>query len=325
MKKTIHSMIYMLIISAVLLLTGCDMINLFNLGTDDFDYGDTFAVKLEETLYENHSVSVTFEECELADNTVREDSLLYHSRTQFALSILGRDTSLVFEAGSSYFSRDLFGMEPGYIFIFRVDSLKQETGHFTAYCVLDRVDEQSMVDKPNIYLYPRDTTILSVDLNFPKGGSVVKSDPAYPYAWQDISVAPDGTINGKYKFLFYEAEVDARWQYRRGWVIKQKELPQFFRNTLRVYGLNQQEIEDFMDYWLERLSGFPVYTVYPQLACNIDQLIELNVSQEPESILRLYYIFKKGKTPFWKLGTPKMTHFQRRGFSVVEWGGSLLK
>lgn len=304
------------------LLNACDI---FNLGADDFDYGDTFAVKSGETLYENDRVSVTFESCELISNSASEDSLLYYSRTEFNFSILGQDTALVFDYGRTYFSQQLFGMEAGYIYTFRIDSLKQEAGHFTAYCVLNRVDEQSMVDKPNIYLYPQDTTILSVGLAFPKGGSVVKSDPVYPYAWQDISVAPDGTINGKHQFLFYEAEVDARWQYRRGWVIKQKELPQFFRNTLRVYGLNQQEIEDFMEYWLERLSGSPVYTVYPQVACNIDQLIELNISQDPDSILRLYYIFKEGKTPFWKLRTPKMTHFQRKGFSVVEWGGSLIK
>ena len=69
------------------------------------------------------------------------------------------------------------------------------------------------VDKPNIYLYPNSNIDLCVELNFPKGGRVVKSIPAIDNNSWCVHVDPTGKIDNNYHknnkkllFLWYTAK-----------------------------------------------------------------------------------------------------------------------
>jgi len=175
------------------------------------------------------------------------------------------------------------------------------------------------VKKPNIYLYPEENCRLSVSLGFPQGGDVVVSDPAYPQAWQDITVTPNGRINGMYDYLFYEASVPDLWQVEQGWVVSREDLSGFFFENLSAYGFNGREIDDFLEYWIPRLKGSPNYAIYPQHTSYIDDVITLTISKTPDSVLRLFYVIKEvseEKT----LPEPVIPDFDRVGFTVTEWG-----
>ncbi|MFW6022050.1 MAG: dockerin type I repeat-containing protein [Halanaerobiaceae bacterium] len=181
-------------------------------------------------------------------------------------------------------------------------------------------------DKPNIYLYPEEEVILDVELDFHNGGSIVKSIPEYGDGWHDIVVEPDGTINGKYSFLFYEGVNLDFSQYEYGWVVEYGNLEEFFRNNLEDYGFRGQEIEDFIEYWVEEehLSDENnYYAIYPQLADEIEEEIVLNISQKPDSILRLIYTFVGLDDPDISIKEPEIEPFDREGFVVTEWGGIL--
>ena len=61
--------------------------------------------------------------------------------------------------------------------------------------------------KPNLYLYPEKKTKMTVSMEFPHGGKVIESIPAYPEKWDMIKVKPNGKIDKKYDYLFYECEI----------------------------------------------------------------------------------------------------------------------
>ncbi len=182
-------------------------------------------------------------------------------------------------------------------------------------------DEPTPVKKPNVYIYPQEKTTMSVKINFPKGGEIIKSIPDYGKGW-NITVDTNGLIDNLYDYLFYESIQPDIWQYNEGWIIRKTDLKDFFNNNLSDYGFFGQEIQDFIDYWIPRLTGSEFYAIYPQNKMIIEDVIKLSFSKEPDNLLRLFYVIQEvTKMPHSKLTEPKVDKlFQRKEFFVVEWG-----
>jgi len=177
------------------------------------------------------------------------------------------------------------------------------------------------VYKPNIYIYPEEKSQLIVNLHFPLGGMIVKSIPEYGKGW-NISVDTNGLINGKYNYLFYESKQPYVWQENEGWIIKRSDLKKFFTENMNSYGFRGNEIMDFTDYWIPRLSGSELYAIYPQDASIINNVIKLKFSKETDDMLRLFYVIKEVNIMNNKvLEQPKDAKlFERNGYFVTEWG-----
>ena len=182
------------------------------------------------------------------------------------------------------------------------------------------IDDDLLIDrKPNLYLYPEKKTKMTVTMDFPHGGKVIHSDPLYPVDWKNIKVKPDGTINKKFDFLFYECEIPDFWQYVEGWVVKQEELPEFFENNLKAYGFNDAEIEDFIDWWIPDLTESPYYEIFPQYTEMVNQVIKLHISPRPDKIMRLHYVIREFYMNYF-LPVPDIPDFEAEGFVAREWG-----
>jgi len=178
---------------------------------------------------------------------------------------------------------------------------------------------QVVVKKPNIYLYPTSARMLSVTLEFPLGGSVIQSVPLYSNGW-NISVEPSGKINKVYDYLFYESKNPDAYQYDSGWIVGSDKLESFFSNNLLQAGFNEREKDDFIEYWIPRLTDYPYYIVYPQVADDIGKVIRLKISESPDKMLRLFYVIKGTTETNHKLTVPTIPQFKRTGFFVTEWG-----
>jgi hypothetical protein len=197
--------------------------------------------------------------------------------------------------------------------------------------------------KPNIYLYPTETSDVSVGLSFPKGGGVTVSEPAYLDGWK-VEATPAGVLTnyeyltrdvpdnpeavmytvepvatGAYTYLFFEADPPDEWQTERGWLVEGEDLGDFFAENLAAYGFDEREIEDFLGYWEPRLNA-GYYAVFPQVSADIEPLIGLDVDPEPDSVLRLYYYMVADPDFGGELAPPEIVPFERTGFAVVEWG-----
>jgi hypothetical protein len=195
-----------------------------------------------------------------------------------------------------------------------------------------------IVRKPNIYLYPPETTDITVQLELGEGCKLTRSDPAYGDGWR-VTASPDGYLSDsrgyvvgeaggeevifdapRYGYLFYEAEAPDAWQTERGWLVDVGEdLGDFFAGNLAAYGFNEREIKDFLDYWVPRLTA-GYYAVFPQLTADIEPLIGMEVNPEPDSVLRLFYYLVADPLMGGELAPPWIVPFEREGFTVVEWG-----
>ena len=178
---------------------------------------------------------------------------------------------------------------------------------------------EAMVDKPNLYLYPTETTDVSVRVTLHEGCDITQSIPEYGQGW-DVTVAPDGLIDGQYTYLFYEAEIPRRYPMIEGWAVARQDLAAFFNDTLRAYGFTPAETADFVDYWPDHLAPADWYAVYPMVdARYIDPLAGLDIQPVPDSLFRLWLIIEPvPQEP--NLLAPAIVPMQRNGFTAVEWG-----
>jgi len=176
--------------------------------------------------------------------------------------------------------------------------------------------------KPNIYLYPQSAADLTVTVDFPAGGSVIASEPHYADSWQ-ITADPTGRIDGLYDYLFYESSQPDYGQYQAGWVVAKDNLEDFFRTNLAQTGFIQNEIDDFIEYWLPRLKTSPWYAIYPQYNAQLDKMVRLSFSQQPDNLIRLIYAVRGIPTGSLTLPAPEIPAFSRDGFTAAEWGVTL--
>ena len=173
--------------------------------------------------------------------------------------------------------------------------------------------------KPNIYIYPEEAIELDVDIVFPYGGRITTSIPDYNDGWH-ITVEPNGTIDGQFEYLFYESLQPDYGQYAAGWVVIREQLEDFFRNNMGQAGFNQKEIDDFIEYWTPILTEYPYYAIYPQYRGELEEMIKLEFSAQPESLIRLIYSVRGLEDNNLNIQEPVIPPFTRDGFTVTEWG-----
>ncbi len=175
-----------------------------------------------------------------------------------------------------------------------------------------------IVRKPNIYIYPSDKIDLTITLNFPKGGKILESIPDYHNGWE-ITVDSSGKINNKFTFLFYEARIPNLLQKEFGWIIPGTDLEQFFTQNLSSLIFSEQEISDFIEYWIPLLDRDRSYVIYPYFNKELSEILELKFSINPDNLIRVIYFIEKYQGNE-NIKTPEIPAYRREGFTVLEWG-----
>ncbi|MEA3476510.1 MAG: hypothetical protein U9R23_08760 [Candidatus Cloacimonadota bacterium] len=190
-------------------------------------------------------------------------------------------------------------------------------------CNLDTLFLKPMEDrKPAIYIYPEEERKFQVKLILKNGTRITKSIPEYNSGW-DVFVEKSGRIDSKYDYLFYEASIKIMPELSSGWCISQKNLKNKLNSLLLKVGLNQKEINEFLDYWLNILKDYNYYKIYPLFNEQIDYYVELKINPKPKTIFRMRFFFQGCKN-FEELPSPQINDFVREGTTVIEWGGVLL-
>ncbi|WP_353683653.1 hypothetical protein V4D30_07160 [Thermodesulfovibrio sp. 3907-1M] len=182
-----------------------------------------------------------------------------------------------------------------------------------------------IVKKPAIYLYPEKTEKVEVALK--PNGIITRTIPEYKDKWI-VTANPDGLIDGKYQYLFYEVKLHKPVvPPGEGWVVYKKDLSSWFDRYLPKLGLNSREIKDFKDYWLKELQKHP-FDYYEIKLLNIDFLsknLQVKINPEPDTFIRVIFNFKAGSGAPQTLKEPAIKTPERKGFTVVEWGGIVEK
>lgn len=182
--------------------------------------------------------------------------------------------------------------------------------------------------KPVIYLYPKTNTHIQVQLHFP--GKLNVTYPSYKNAW-DIIASPNGEIinvsdHKKYSYLFWDGKFDGINEYNMslGYIIKRENTAAFLQSTLKKMGLTPKEYNEFIVYWLPRMMENEYNLIHFATKEEYDDKVILNISPEPDTVLRVFMVFKR-IDPGVAITQQTIKPFVRRGFTAIEWGGMELK
>jgi len=179
--------------------------------------------------------------------------------------------------------------------------------------------------KPVIYLYPTHTEQVSVTLTY--AGTVNTVYPAYNQknGW-NINAEPNGdltdiTTGQTYSYLFWEGtSTDKILTPTEGFVVKGSDTVNFLREKLSYLGLTPKEYNDMIVYWLPKMQQNNYNLIY-FAGTDYTEKAKLAIEPKPDSLLRVFMMFKPLSTPI-NVPEQKLNRFERKGFTVVEWGGA---
>lgn len=175
--------------------------------------------------------------------------------------------------------------------------------------------------KPVIYLYPTQKTDVFVNLKL--DGKLTCSYPAINDGW-NVTAEPNGVLtdkNGrKYNYLFWEGKDYLENNFSTGFCVAGKDTQKFLEETLNKQGLSDQEADDFITYWLPKMENNP-YNIISFQGKNFTDKAVLNIVPKPDTVIRIFMSWKPSNEKI-EIPEQKLETIQRKGFTLVEWGGS---
>lgn len=178
--------------------------------------------------------------------------------------------------------------------------------------------------KPVIYLYPEEKTEVSVQLDY--NGELTVTYPEYGKGW-NVTALPDGTLydkdNNEYFYLFWEGKNNFSLEIDEGFCVKGEDTAKFLREKLKLLGLNSREINDFIVFWLPFMQDNEYNLIKFQTEEYTDNA-KLLVTPAPDTEIRVFMTFTPSKS-FVEIPEQQLTKApERTGFTLVEWGGSVI-
>lgn len=174
------------------------------------------------------------------------------------------------------------------------------------------------VKKTALYLYPEKEQTVKVRLA-PKG-NITKTIPPYKGKWI-VKATPIRRINGRYDYLSYKVSLAKPYPLTNvGWVVPYSQLSEWFDIYLPRLGLNEKEINDFKNYWLKELKPYEYYEIRYIDEKFLSKNLQVDIDPKPDTSIRVFLDFK-GTNNYQNLIEPQIGKKERRGFTVVEWGG----
>lgn len=181
--------------------------------------------------------------------------------------------------------------------------------------------------KPVIYLYPEQEADVHVELELTEA-DLSTTYPKYNNGW-DVTAYPDGTLVNKadgshHKYLFWDAvNCRTRFDFSKGFCVAGSDTESFLKEKLTYMGLNEQEMNEFIVYWLP-LMEHNAYNLISFQSDAYTDTAKLNITPTPDSMLRIFMTYVPLEDAV-DIEPQELSTFERNGFTVVEWGGSKVR
>lgn len=185
----------------------------------------------------------------------------------------------------------------------------------------------TIVKKPIIYLYPEQESEVSVKLG--NEDSLLYSYPKYQEEWKVIAKTNGDLIDTKtgrnlYALYWEGIRTENTEMKEDGFVVKGEDTVEFLEEKLEILGLTQREAEEFIIYWLPQMEGNNYNYIRFETMEEIERNMPLIINPNPDTVIRIMMEFKSLDTEI-KVKEQKLFTPERKGFVVVEWGGTELK
>ncbi|MBR6866579.1 MAG: hypothetical protein IKM80_05035 [Bacilli bacterium] len=176
--------------------------------------------------------------------------------------------------------------------------------------------------KPIIYFYPEEEMDLSV--TFVNEEMLTTTYPKYDGGW-NIHLKEDGTFtipgsDREYYALYYEAESTYECTFDEGFYVTKENAISFLEEKMDYMGFTNRETDEFIMYWLPILESNEKSLVYFEQTEERNEDAPLVFSTEPDTLIRTMIHIKKVDAAT-TIKEQALTHYERTGFTVTEWGG----
>ncbi|MBP7875765.1 hypothetical protein KA012_02095 [Candidatus Woesebacteria bacterium] len=179
--------------------------------------------------------------------------------------------------------------------------------------------------KPVIILLPEQEQEVTVDLDF--DGQLTETYPESADGTWTGTASPDGTlvVDGRtYPSIFWEGIGTTAYSsaFDQGFCVAKDGVISFLEDTLTQLGVPEKYQADFITYWapIMRANKFSLVRF---LSNEYTDHAVLAVSPQPDSVLRVFMVFKSSETAV-ELAPQALSSTDLHGFKVIEWGGSNL-
>lgn len=251
------------------------------------------------------------------------------AESYFALCVFNHDrsTDMYLVPGESV--GFMLKITPDGQFIKKSDPLEEDSPDDIIYYYQNYNDSPEDPDgpvdyKPVIYLYPEKPTEVCIQLLL--DGTLTCTYPKSSGVW-NVSAAPDGTLTDsvgiEYNYLYWEGITNAAYDLSSGFCVKGSDTAAFLEDALDALGLTRREANEFIVYWLPLMECNPYNLISFQHEAYTESAV-LNVTPAPDTVLRVFMAFKACDEPV-EIAAQELTHTNRTGFTVVEWGGTQIK
>ena len=192
------------------------------------------------------------------------------------------------------------------------------------FLLMRLVPDDVYYEKPILYLYPSDTTKVTVKLELP--GELTCTYPTYNDGWT-VTATTDGTLTDEsgqtYNYLYWEGETAKQYDLSEGFCIAGSDTATFLEDALSQLGLTRKEANEFIVYWLPQMerNSYNLITFQQEA---YTETAPLTVTPQPDSILRVFMAWKPLSEPI-AIASQALPAFERHGFTLVEWGGAKVR
>lgn len=209
----------------------------------------------------------------------------------------------------------------------RLMQLEIKGGHRSMYRInFSRAYKIDALRKPVIYLYPEETTDVSIKVD--PVGEFTFTYPNIDLEW-NFACEPYGTLKREeeaYRYLFWESEQDIPTQLinkKEGVVLSGTDAVEYLEIQMQQFGMTSEERADFITYWgpiLQTKSNLYIYLLFNEVC---DAFASLEISPKPTQIGRFYVLWATVPDNYNpSLESQEVPKMQRDGFTVLEWGGA---
>ena len=178
--------------------------------------------------------------------------------------------------------------------------------------------------KPIIYIYPEKEMEVDITLGHPE--NLTTTYPKYDNGWHVVA-SPDGNLkynNRNYYSLYWEGKNYQDEVREDGFIVKGSEVAKFLEEKLAILGLSEREANEFIIYWLPQLEVNEYNYIRFATSEEIEEYMPMTVTPQPDSIIRILMAYKPLDEPI-KVKEQKIESPSRTGYTVVEWGGYLIR
>ncbi len=202
---------------------------------------------------------------------------------------------------------------------------------FVILCFISCKNNEKPNEKPVLYFYPESEQ--NINVSFKNLDNLIFTYPKLENSW-NFKANPEGKLTfenkKEYNYLFWEGKSDVKdFNIKEGFVVENENLTAFFEEKLIQLGLKPHEYNDFIVYWVPKMQIYPQTLIHfainhglysNEIGKNLDNQFAVKISPKPETFFRLTMLFQPCSKNY-SINEQKLPKLERKGFTVVEWGG----